>query len=338
MTLLTKIKHFLVVPHDRILSAISDDGIHWKREPGIRKDYGGIHRTVMAYYSYVHQPADFCGDYEMYYHNSSLIDGKWHGNIVRSRSTDGLRWSDIEKPVVSGGVSDQIDRQVRAPFLLKSDSGWTLFFSALGMDGKTRIFSTYSENRQDWRLSSRPVLDPEDCRKLDHENWGRVNGVSDPFIVRLPTNNYRMYFSCIFSRINDQLIASAVSDDGLRWEIEDGYRIPAGPVGQYPCACNPCVIPFGEGWRIYFRRAEIYPIWNTIYTAYSTDGLSFEAGVECLKYQRWNFHERNAVGFPFVLPLTTGGYRMYYTGYWGFLFDQKIIKEYTELDTKTRIR
>ncbi len=84
-----------------------------------------------------------------------------------------------------------------------------------------------------------------------------------------------------------------------------------------------------EGWRMYFRGAIIYPLWNNIYSACSKDGLNWSQIEVNLGYQRWNFNERNAVAFPFVTRLGNEGYRMYYTGYWGTLFDQANIKKYS---------
>jgi predicted GH43/DUF377 family glycosyl hydrolase len=326
MNLLNKIKNLLFIPRDRILSAISEDGVHWKREAGIRQDYGGIHNTTMAYYCFVHQPDDFTGDFEMFYHSSSQIEGNWHTRIIKSRSVDGLTWKDYKEPIISGGISDLIHKQVRSPFLLKTDDCWLIYFSSQGSDGKTRIFAASSTNRETWTVIPKPILEPIDCKYLTNHYWGEVTGITDPSIVKLPDDRFRMYFSCIFSTLQNQLIASAISKDGFNWEIEDGYRIQAEPNNM--CVCNPSVISYRDGWRIYYRVAKIYPIWNSIYTAYSSDGIVWEDGIQCLNYQRWNFRERNAVAFPFVMPIKNSGFRMYYTGYWGYLFDKKTIEMY----------
>ena len=37
------------MPYDRILSAFSTDGLRWQKEPGVRLDVGGLHRSRQVY-------------------------------------------------------------------------------------------------------------------------------------------------------------------------------------------------------------------------------------------------------------------------------------------------
>jgi predicted GH43/DUF377 family glycosyl hydrolase len=325
----------ILIPRDRILSAFSIDGETWKRERGVRKQKGGPFANDMVYYCFLHKPVDFNGDWEVYYHCSNQLKGKWTPKIIRARSTDGLNWIDFQKPVLIGPIDDLIFDQIRAPYLLKFNQGWRLYFSARGKDNRTRIHSIYSEDRNNWQIESEMRFDSELCKNLIDPKSGKVTDVTDPCVVYLEDGTMRAYFSTIHSSLSYQNIASARSSNGTEWEVEPGFRIQPGKKNMENCVCNPCVIKIGDEWRIFFRGADIYPLWNNIYTARSIDGLRWEGVKICLKYQRWNMNERNAVAFPFITKVENLGYRMYYTGYWGTLFDRSTIKHYMESSKKT---
>jgi hypothetical protein len=156
-----------------------------------------------------------------------------------------------------------------------------------------------------------------------------VTGVSDTAIASLSDGRMRMYFSSEKGSEWFQDIRSAISTDGLNWEIEQGIRISADQPGYRSVANNPTVIKVPGGWRIYFRGSDIAPLWSQIYSAFSPDGLDFNVEGIRLSYRRFGF-ERHGVAFPHVTKIPGGGFRMYYTGYWGLLFDHKVVAYYIE--------
>lgn len=284
----------------------------------------------MVYCCSAHQPEDLNGNFEVFYQRGYQSENNiWQNEIIRARSEDGLKWLDFEKPVIKSFFTDLIFKQIRAPFIFQINNKYILYFSALGKDEITRIFLAESFDRENWIIKHEPILEPKNSLLFKNDNKVQVSGMTDPCVVRLPNNTLRMYFSVILDSLKHQHIATAISTDGISWFREQDEIISAGEDFQHLCACNGTVIPFEDGWRIYYRASEIYPLWNSIYTSFSKDGLNWEKGVECLRYQRWNINERNAVAFPFVIKINESSYRMYYTGYWGFLFDKNIIKQYS---------
>ena len=89
---------------------------------------------------------------------------------------------------------------------------------------------------------------------------------------------WRMYFEGRGSADRPTVIASAVSADLLRWEVEPGVRVAASE----RCGA-PRFLPLGggAGRLFHFRTAAGPPRWNAVYSAVTEDGLSFtrEAGV-----------------------------------------------------------
>ena len=325
----------LVAPRDRILSAISDEGIHWKREKGVRIDIGGIHNTQMAYYSFVHRPKDSESRWEMYYHSSDFQNGRWIPRILKATSSDGLNWQDSLTPAITAGSNSLNFSQTRAPFLVDFGTFWRMYFTARGSDSVLRILSAISKNRKEWKVEDGARIAPELFPlNLCEDRAVTITGVSDPSVIQLDDGRLRMYFALIKYSEWHQDIRSAVSTNGIDWKIEDGIRIQTGPKGYIHVANNPCVIRQKNGWRMYFRGADLLPLWNNIFTAFSKDSLHWNVERMALQFRRWNRYERHAVAFPFVVPLPDGRYRMYYTGYWGNLFDFSTVRYYRRIGSK----
>jgi hypothetical protein len=117
-------------PSDRTFSAHSIDGRIWIRDRGVRLEKNQTNLADASFYCFVHQPDDLNGDYEMFYHTASQVDGMWDSRIMRCVSPDGLQWNS-NKDVVISSDQEGIDlEQIRAPFLKKFPGGWRLYFSA----------------------------------------------------------------------------------------------------------------------------------------------------------------------------------------------------------------
>jgi len=169
------------------------------------------------------------------------------------------------------------------------------------------IRSAVSNNGQDWRWEPGKRVFP------DHET-GEISTVS-PDVVRLNDGSYRMYYQSR-SLGECDVVRSAFSADGLRWRIEKGMRF-GQPFANYG---SPKCMPLeGGGYRLYFHE---YPApfkagldaGNNIISAISQDGLLFsrESGV---RISQQSSSESYAVYAPEVLRLSSGLYRMYYSGW-----------------------
>ena len=315
---------WLITPRDRILSAISQDGVKWEREPGVRIDVGKGFNSQMAYYQFVHRPDDLSGLWEMFYQGANKKGGQWTNHIYTATSKDGLNWVENTQPVLRDGDNDFVNSQIRGPFLMDFGSFWRMYFSARGADGVFRILSGVSRDRKTWSIESGTRISPEQLPK----GAAPVSGVSDTAIIRMPSGEFRMYFTVFRQSEWFQEICSAVSIDGRDWQLDPGVRISHGQEGYCTIANNPSVTQMQGGYRMYFRGGDLLPLWNNIFTAVSKNGLQWEIEGISLEYRRCHRYERHAVAFPYVLPIDNDRYRMYYTGYWGHILDGPIIRRY----------
>ncbi|MBT4482183.1 MAG: hypothetical protein HOC71_00730 [Candidatus Latescibacteria bacterium] len=337
--MIVKFKNYLSTPKDRLLSAISNDGINWKRERGIRIDVGKVGSNIIdgVFYCYVQYIDQESCNFEMYFHAShEITQGQWHTKIMRTESVDGLKWNLDNNPVISQGFHPLCEKRAIAPYLFKFGDVWRMYFTGVAEDGVYRILSAISKNRKEWEIEDGARIDPlnfNQVYKNQLKNY-KVSGVSDTSITKLNDGTYRMYFSARGKSVFYQNIQSAVSADGIRWEIEEGVRISPGEKGFKTLANNPCVIPFEKGWRMYFRGADRSPLGDTIFTAYSDDGFEWDIQGISIKCNQHRLVEKHEVAFPFVLPLRDGRYRMYYMGCCGNLFDRDYINYYKKMHVK----
>jgi hypothetical protein len=274
-------------PYDRILSAVSQDGLHWTKEPGIRLGVGGLHRNCQVYYP---RTVGVPGGFRLYHRA-----GGRHSVIGCAFSTDGLTW--VEEPGTWMDGPDIPLIKVDGPEVISlAPGGWRLYYA--GFDGEHwRIYSRHSEDGATWGRG-RCILDMSACSELDQVRdftlstdgagyhafflWcgpgeSRVatansddglhwepprlchgygpEGVQvrNPCVVRLADGRLRMYCAeCPWPTALGSRIVSAVSQDGLEWEREPGVRLaPGGPFDQHGVFC-PDVIPWGDGWRMYY--------------------------------------------------------------------------------------
>jgi hypothetical protein len=127
-------------------------------------------------------------------------------------------------------------------------------------------------------------------------------------VIRLADDRYRMYFTRMGG------IFSAVSEDGLKWMVEEGVRVKSP-------AANPAIIELGDG-----RYRMIYDVrlgkppkegkssGMSVYfvSAISEDGVVWEEEGVCLRSR--GPPDYDAISVPDIVELPDGRYRMYYTG------------------------
>jgi hypothetical protein len=117
----------------------------------------------------------------------------------------------------------------------------------------------------------------------------------------------RMYFECCpGSQGVTNSIRSAISDDGLRWELEPGSRVESA--GHNYAAPR---IVFLEGGRL---RMYLFDRGEGIISLVSNDGLRFdhEPG---LRIAQDTDHDRLCAFAPEIIRVAGVGYVMYYAGY-----------------------
>lgn len=93
---------------------------------------------------------------------------------------------------------------------------------------------------------------------------------SHPGIINLSDGRWRLYYQC------GESICSAISDDGLTFEKEDGTRLDSDAASEGANVRHPCVVETSEGgYRMYYDTEAEYVGGIRIWSAYSEDGLSF---------------------------------------------------------------
>ena len=167
------------------------------------------------------------------------------------------------------------------------------------------VLSAHSDDADTW------IKDPG--IRIDLHSPRATTRTLCPDVVPLPDGTWRMYYE---ARSGDAptTILSAVSDNGLQWETEEGIRIGDG-AWSYG---TPRLIYLEDGRsRLYFHRYT-HPLsyelnaGNHIISAISSDGLDFtiEEGV---RIAQETARETFSVYAPEVIRLGDGSYRMYYT-------------------------
>jgi hypothetical protein len=140
-------------------------------------------------------------------------------------------------------------------------------------------------------------------------------GGADPWVVRLDDGRYRLYYAVAIDEPTAWWgIVSWISDDGLQFTQEAGFRLQAYTIFQFCVVRDP-----DASWRMYWldqKQGFVNGQGNkAIKSALSTDGgwtFTEEAG-ERLTYSGTG-NELNGIFSGKVLLLPSGSFRMYYTG------------------------
>ncbi len=120
-----------------IVSALSEDGLHFQKEPGVRIVQETPFETATVYAPEVLYLGD--GTYRMYY--AGWSSEPLHGQILSATSSDGLNWTKDAKPsVVFGGRWDQV--KCSEPCIMRLPDGcYRMFYEANDEHGVWRILS-----------------------------------------------------------------------------------------------------------------------------------------------------------------------------------------------------
>lgn len=157
--------------------------------------------------------------------------------------------------------------------------GYRLFYTAVGPGKPFRTCQGYVCSAvSDDGLSFRPEPGIRVAPQPDLPHM-RLR-VLAPSVARRPDGRWRMYFEARGPADRPRVICSAVSDDMLRWEIEDGIRLSAfGGVGAPRC------LPLPDGRGRLYCVASVYaaggPGCGTrfasgVVSAVTSNGLDFE--------------------------------------------------------------
>ena len=180
-----------------IVSSISDDGLVWEREPGLR-----LAADSASYLAprCLHLDPDAAPAFRLYassypYPDAPAPPGDFNDkNIVSAVSGDGLSF-ELEPGIRVPQTRDIESSAVYAPEVLRlGEGGLRMYYAGwtpapevpAGSKNHGRIFSAFSQDGLEW------VKDPGICI----DNGGRWDGAkaSEPCVIDLPDGRFRMFY------------------------------------------------------------------------------------------------------------------------------------------------
>ncbi|MBW7997909.1 MAG: hypothetical protein FVQ81_15335 [Candidatus Glassbacteria bacterium] len=288
-----------VFPRDRILSAVSGDGVHWERRPGIVIDVKGEHGSEMVYWPHV---VDFGNYRRMYFVGSHLVNGHWRERILSARAESGDNW-EIEpgERVSPGGEFDS--HFASSPRVVGISGGYRMYYSGKSSGVQPRILSAVSRDGLSWQKEPGVRLSP-------------LTGISEylsaPSVI-CDGSEWLMVFTSRFGY--SARIGIARSEDGLAWSwtVEKGGDL-INP-GPRLCAANPSPVFHNGLYRVYYSGHDGSVYKAKIYFSDTRDFKTWSPGVECLDFS--GPFERAEVEYCHVIRESELDWKMYYTGFWG---------------------
>ena len=253
------------------------------------------------------------GGFRMYY--TGLGPGRAveasSGYILSAVSSDGLNWQKESGVRLDVHEPDATHRVLCPDVIPLPDGRWRMYFEAKGNDGPTLVLSAISTDGLMWeREAGVRVADAE--WSFGSPRCVYVEAPEAPSKLR-----YRLYFHHYSYPMQSGLdaqnhIISAISDDGLNFEIEPGVRIAQESEARESYAVyTPEVIRLADGsYRIYYSGWSD-DIRGGIFSASSRDGLNWMKDAGPLldldrPLDRWMVSE------PCVINLDDDRCRLYY--------------------------
>jgi uncharacterized protein (TIGR03437 family) len=259
-----------------LLAALPAGAAEWRKESGVRVSAGNV--------PFVY-PLE-TGGYRLYFCGQ--------GGILSAYSANGLDF--------------QIEPGVRVPrgcdpSLVRLDDGrYRMYYKIpFGPGGPGQsVHKAYSA------ISADGVQFTDEGLRLESEGTIDRGWVSVPEVIRTFDGRWRMYYVSARDGIAN-VIASAVSDDGLLFEREEGIRAEG--------LVDPAVVklPNGQYWLFGMAGLGSPGSTMTIRSATSADGLRFYWD-EGVRIRAGGPDDARGLFDPSVVALPDGRYRMYYGG------------------------
>jgi len=216
---------------------------------------------------------------------------------------DDLDDDDIEDDDNDPGGSDWTEEG------LSIDNGWYWNPEIVQLDDKS-----YRMYVEDHGTDGSSLIGIVVLSSRDGFSWTYIGiamaAASHPGII-LSDGSWRLYYQC------GESICSAISDNGLTFEKEEGTRLDSDINLEGANVRHPCVVKTSEGgYRMYYDTDAEDGAFIRIWSAYSDDGLTFNR--EGLKIDLTSYRNDWPIGFyahsskPEVIQTSDGKWRMFF--------------------------
>jgi hypothetical protein len=288
-----------------------DPGLAWIKDPQIAIDLDTpLDSQSILTPNVVSLPT---GGFRMYYTGlgPARTVADCFGYILSATSEDGLTWSKDSDIRMDVHEPDAMCRVLCPDVIPLPDGRWRMYYEARVKDHPTTILSAVSEDGLAWRREPGVrAADPQwsfgtpRCLYFESpDNRGQL-------IFRLYFHHYSFPLKTGLDKQNH--IISAISENGLRFEIEPGVRVAQESAERESLAVYaPEVIRLGDGsYRMYYSGWG-ENIDGGIFSATSADGLNWTKDPGPLLDLDRPLDSR-MVSEPCVIDLDDGRFRMFY--------------------------
>lgn len=223
-----------------ILSALSEDhGFIWAPEPG-------FHLASREGEAWVSDPFVLPlaeGGYRLYY---KAYRPGWRGCLFSARSPDGFQWEREGVRLMPGPPGSPDSARTCFPWLVPdADAGdYRLFYGGSSEPEPFGVFDILSATSRDAIAWDK---EPGIRVARGSEGAGDGGGALMPAVYRLPDGRLRMFYVGGNGRVGWRAIASAISDDGVRWRKEPGARLASGMGADRAGLVKPSVVELPDG-------------------------------------------------------------------------------------------
>jgi hypothetical protein len=185
-----------------ILSAISDDGLSWQPEPGLRfGDATWSYGTPRCLYIEGDQPSAY--RFRLYFHRYTfpLVAGIDAGNVIISAvSSDGLVFEE-EEGIRIAQETDRETYSVYAPEVVRlGDGSYRMYYSGWSEEVRGGVFTARSSDGLTW------LKHPEPCIELG-DRWDS-SMVSEPCVIGLDDGRSRLFYEACDDDENYRILSA----------------------------------------------------------------------------------------------------------------------------------